>query len=89
MNNVDRTVHVERIRRRYGMIEYRIVICSSHVVDELMDEKVPSRYIAAYVVNDLREFVELMTLDDTESVIEKPRASGEFTCPTCGSKVMR
>lgn len=58
-NRLEATVR----KRPDGMVEYKIVIGTSHVVNELDDLVIPSEYIAGYVANSLREFVNSSTLD--------------------------
>ena len=80
---------VERIfRDNTDMVEYRVRICSTHAVDYDVDEKVPTKYLAAYVVNSLREYVQSAILD--EKVVDKFelfRGSGTYTCPVCGREM--
>ncbi len=75
---------VDRVKRKDGMVEYRVTVSSVHVVDEMMDESVPSKYLATYVVNRLREFVAEATFDgDVEDVVRIDRDAGSFDCPVC------
>lgn len=80
---------VERILRdNIDMVEYRVRICSTHAVDYDIDERVPTKYLAAYVVNSLREYIQSATLD--EEVVDRFeffRENGTYTCPACGKTV--
>ena len=79
---------VERIKRDDDMVEYRLRVCSAHVIDGRMDEIVPSEYIAAYVANALREFVASSKLEDVViDRVDRDRKFGAYTCPRCGSEV--
>lgn len=81
---------VERIFRNDNMVEYRARVCSSHCVDRDIDEKVPIEYIAGYVVNLLREYVQSAVLDEkVVDEIESFRESQTYTCPACGKVVKR
>ena len=81
---------VERIKHNDYTYEYRVRVASTHVVDIRMDDVVPSRYIAAYVVNALREFVNSSTLDEDVLIeIDRMKANDEVYCQCCGQKVMK
>lgn len=81
---------VERISRDNYTYEYCVRVASVHVVDKQMDDVVPSRYIAAYVVNALREFVNSSTLDEDVLIeIDRMKADDEVYCQCCGQKVVK
>lgn len=85
----EQKIVVERIfRDNTDMVEYRVRICSTHAVDYDVDERVPTKYLAAYVVNSLREYIQSATLDEeVVDRLESFRGSGTYTCPVCGREM--
>ena len=79
---------VERIFRNDNMIEYRVRVCSSYCVNYITDENATEKYLAGYVTNLLREYVQSAVLD--EKVVDKIelfRKNRTYTCPTCGREM--
>ena len=82
---------VERYKRGdYGEVEYTIRIGTAFRVDEYMERSVPTRVIAGYLCNNLREFVNSATVDEyVRTIIEQKREAGVYNCPTCHQEVTR
>ena len=80
---VERLYYLER-----DIFEYRIIVSSSLTVCNFDDEYMPSKYKAAYVCNNLREFVNDGKLSDNiETRVVEIKETGETTCPRCGQPV--
>lgn len=71
-----------------GIFKYIIIVSSSLSIDEHDENSIPSDYIASYVCNNMREFVNHVKLsEDLETIIVKIKETGEITCPRCGQSV--
>ena len=86
------TDNVLKVERLYyperGMFKYNIVVSSSMLVSEFEENSIPSDYMAAYVCNNLREFVNDGKLSEVfETKVVSMRETGETICPRCGQSV--
>lgn len=82
---------VERYKRgNSGETEYIVRIGTAFCVDEQMEQAVPTRIIAGYLCNNLREFVNSAAIDENVmTIVEQKREARVYNCPTCGQEVIR
>ena len=91
MSDLTNRMIVERLRHdETRTIEYRLRVCSSYMVEEEMDGRIPDEIITNALANCIRECVNSANIEwNVTNVVGYYKRNGVFMCPACGQVVER
>lgn len=91
MSDLTNMMMVERLSHgETHMVEYRLRVSSSYMVEEEVDGRIPDEIITNALANCIRECVNSANIEwNVTNVVGYYKRNGVFTCPACGQVVER